>query len=134
LGSPQQMIYPKLVAAEGQKPQMKHGLSRMNFELCFIRGYLPAVLLNGGRKKQPACQEDKMGVMTRDRGEVFVITSDRSPDETQNKRAPKKMSSTYLVWTGDRWSAVMTDAKTFETLEAADEYIRANSGRVMKAG
>jgi hypothetical protein len=75
-----------------------------------------------------------MGVMTRDRGEVFVITSDRSPDDTPNKRAPKNLSDTYLVWTGDSWSSVMTDAKTFETEEAADEYIRANADRVMKYG
>ena len=75
-----------------------------------------------------------MGVMTRDRGEVFVITSDRSLDEAQNKRVAKKMSNTYLVWTGDSWSSVMTDAKTFETMDAADEYIRANSDRVMKDG
>ena len=75
-----------------------------------------------------------MGVMIRDRGEVFVITSDRSADETQNKRAARRMSSTYLVWTGDSWSSVTTDAKTFETEEAADEYIRANSDRVMKDG
>jgi len=75
-----------------------------------------------------------MGVMTRDRGEVFVITSDRNPDEAQTKRVAKKMSNTFWVWTGDSWSAVMTDAKTFETMDAADEYIRANSGRVMKDG
>jgi hypothetical protein len=75
-----------------------------------------------------------MGVMTRDRGEGFVITSDRGPDETKNTRVAKKMSSTYLVWTGDSWSAVMTDAKTFATEEAADDYIRANSSRVMKDG
>jgi hypothetical protein len=75
-----------------------------------------------------------MGVMARDRGEVFVITSDRSPDETQNTRVAKKMSSTYLVWTGEDWSSVMTDAKTFATEDAADEYIRSNSERVMKNG
>jgi len=75
-----------------------------------------------------------MGVMARDRGDVFVITSDRIPDEIQHKRAPKNLSDTYLVWTGDDWSPVMTAAKTFETAEAADEYIRANSDRVMKAG
>ena len=75
-----------------------------------------------------------MGVMTRDRGEVFVVTSDRNPDEPPSKRAAKKMSNTYLVWTGDGWSADMADAKTFETVDAADEYIRANSDRVMKDG
>jgi hypothetical protein len=77
---------------------------------------------------------DKMGVMSRNRGEVFVITSDRSPTDNPNKRAPNNLSSTYLVWTGDSWSSVMTDAQTFETEEAADNYIRANSERVMKHG
>ena len=75
-----------------------------------------------------------MGVMARDQGEVFVVTSDRILGETKNTRAAKKMSSTYLVWTGDSWSSVMTDAKTFETHEAADNYIRVNSDRVMKDG
>jgi hypothetical protein len=75
-----------------------------------------------------------MGVMARDQGEVFVVTSDRILGETKNARAAKKMSSTYIVWTGDSWSSVMIDAKTFETMEAADEYIRANADRVMKNG
>jgi hypothetical protein len=75
-----------------------------------------------------------MGVMTRDRGEVFVITSDRNPDEAPSKRVAKKMSNSYWVWTGESWSAVMADARTFATMDAADEYIRANSERVMKEG
>ena len=75
-----------------------------------------------------------MGVMTRDRGEVFVITSDRTPGEVKSARTAKKLSTTYLVWTGDGWSAAMVDAKAFETEEAADEYIRANADRVMKDG
>ena len=73
-----------------------------------------------------------MGVMTRDRGDLFVITSDRNPGDTPNKRAPKNLSNTYLVWTGNSWSTVMADAMTFRTMEAADEYIQANSDRVMK--
>jgi len=75
-----------------------------------------------------------MGVMTRDQGGGFVITSDRILGEAKNTRAAKKMSSTYLVWTGESWSSVMADAKTFETADAADEYIRGNSERVMKDG
>jgi hypothetical protein len=75
-----------------------------------------------------------MGVMTCDRGDVFVITSDRNPGEVQSTRLAKKMSSTYQVWTGDSWSTVMTNAKTFETQQAADDYLRANSERVMKNG
>jgi hypothetical protein len=73
-----------------------------------------------------------MGVMTRDRGEVFVITSDQNLGGTKHTRVAKRLSGTYLVWTGDSWSSVMTDAQTFETEEAADEYMRANSDRVMK--
>jgi len=76
-----------------------------------------------------------MGVMTRDRGEVFVITSDRSPGENKSTRkAKKRPSSSYLVWTGDSWSTVMTEAMTFASEEAADEYIKENSSRVMKYG
>jgi hypothetical protein len=75
-----------------------------------------------------------MGVMARDQGDVFVVTSDRILGEPKSIRAAKKMSSTYLVWTGESWSSVMADAKTFETQEAADEYIRANSQRVMQDG
>jgi hypothetical protein len=76
-----------------------------------------------------------MGVMTRDRGDVFVITSDRGPDLTKSARVAKKRpSSTYLVWTGESWSTVMSDAMTFATEGAADDYIRENSSRVMKYG
>jgi hypothetical protein len=75
-----------------------------------------------------------MGVMTRGQGELFVIASDRNPDYTLNKRAQRNLSDTYLVWTGDSWSSVTTDAKTFETTEAAGDYIRATSDRVMKDG
>jgi hypothetical protein len=75
-----------------------------------------------------------MGVMARDQGDVFVVTSDRILGEPNSTRAAKKVSSAYLVWTGDSWSSAMADAKTFETADAADEYIRANSDRVMKDG
>jgi hypothetical protein len=75
-----------------------------------------------------------MGVMARMRDERFVIASDRNPDGSANKRAPRTLTDTYLVWTGDSWSSVMTDAETFDTIEAAEEYILANSDRVMKYG
>ena len=75
-----------------------------------------------------------MGVMARMRDERFVITSDRNPDGTSIKRAPRNLSDTYLTWTGEAWSSVMTDALTFDTLEAAEDYIRANAERVMKYG
>ena len=75
-----------------------------------------------------------MGVMVRDQGAVFVITSDRIVGEAQSTRVAKKMSNTYQVWTGDGWSPAIEDAKTFVIAEAADEYLRANSGRVMADG
>lgn len=75
-----------------------------------------------------------MGVMARKRDERFVIASDRQPDSAANKRAPKNLSDTYLVWTGDSWSSNMTDAEAFDTMEAAEEYIRSHSERVMKYG
>ena len=75
-----------------------------------------------------------MGVMVRKRDERFVITSDRKPDDASNKRAPKNLSDTYLVWTGDGWSSDITNAEIFDSTEAAEDYIRANSDRVMKYG
>jgi hypothetical protein len=75
-----------------------------------------------------------MGVVARKRDERFVVTSDRNPGAAANKRAPSDLSDTYLVWTGDSWSSAMTDAETFDTMEAAEDYIRANSDQVMKHG
>jgi hypothetical protein len=75
-----------------------------------------------------------MGVMARERDKRFVITSDRQSDGASNKRAPRNLSDTYLVWTGISWSSVVADAETFDTMEAAEDYIRANSERVMKYG
>jgi hypothetical protein len=75
-----------------------------------------------------------MGILARKRDDRFVITSDRQPDGAANKRAPKNLSETYLVWTGDSWSSLMADAKAFDTLETAEEYIRVNYERVMKYG
>jgi hypothetical protein len=75
-----------------------------------------------------------MGVIARKRDERFVITSDRQPDSAANKRAPKNLSETYLVWTGDSWSSTMSDAEIFATMDSAEEYIKTNYARVMKYG
>ena len=75
-----------------------------------------------------------MGVMARKRDEVFVITSDRTSVDSAAKAAPKRSSDSDFVWTDKGWSSVMADAMTFRTLDAADEYIRANYARVMKDG
>ncbi len=76
-----------------------------------------------------------MGVMARELDGLFVITSDRTVGDSPSKTAPKKPhADVYQVWTGDRWSANSTDAKTFDAIEEADDYIRENSGRVMQNG
>jgi len=76
-----------------------------------------------------------MGVMAREQGELYVITSDRTLGDAPSKIAPKKQyDGVYRVWTGDKWSTIATDAITFEAIEEADEYIRENSGRLMENG
>jgi hypothetical protein len=68
-----------------------------------------------------------MGILTRKQGGDFVINSDRWSNDALNVRAPKmRPSDSFAVWTGESWSAVMTDAKTFETLDDADEYVKVN--------
>ena len=72
-----------------------------------------------------------MGIVTRQRGTAFVIASDRSTGEARTTKPPKgKPSETYEVWTGDAWSAQMNEAKFFDTLDDADEYIRAHYAQV----
>ena len=76
-----------------------------------------------------------MGVMAREQGEFYVITSDRTLGDSPSKTAPKKPNDgIYQVWTGDEWSTDTSDAITFEAIEEADEYIRKNAGQVMKNG
>ncbi len=76
-----------------------------------------------------------MGVMAREQGELYVITSDRTSGDSPSKIAPKRPSDgVYQVWTGDQWSTIATDAITFAAIEEADEYIRTNSGRLMENG
>ena len=73
-----------------------------------------------------------MGILTRRQGSEYVIGSDCSAADAPSSRAPKgRPASSYEVWTGEIWSAVITDAKTFATLDAADEYVRANFARVI---
>ena len=75
-----------------------------------------------------------MGVMAREQGELYVITSDRRSGDSPSKIAPKRQSGVYQVWTGDKWSTITTDAITFEAIEEADEYIKENLGRLMENG
>ena len=73
-----------------------------------------------------------MGVMPRKSGEKFIITSDRVAGELPSNRIPKKTPlEVFQVWTGDGWSATITDATLFTAIDVADEYIRANYARVM---
>jgi hypothetical protein len=73
-----------------------------------------------------------MGVMSRKSGEKFIITSDRIVGELPSNRIPKRTVEINQVWTGDGWSATVTDATTFTEIDGADEYIRANYARVMR--
>ncbi|TWU40601.1 hypothetical protein [Novipirellula artificiosorum] len=76
-----------------------------------------------------------MGVMAREQGKFYVITSDRTLGDSPSKSAPKRShDGVYQVWTGDKWSTINTDAITFEAIEEADEYIRKNSGQIMENG
>jgi hypothetical protein len=76
-----------------------------------------------------------MGVMTREQGGLFVITSDRGVEDAPTKMAPKRRSETILrVWTGSCWSTDSTTAMTFATAEAADDYTKDNLARVMDGG
>lgn len=73
-----------------------------------------------------------LGVMPRKSGENFIITSDRVAGELPSHRVPKKTpSDVFQVWTGQEWSASITDATFFTAIDVADEYIRANFARVM---
>lgn len=73
-----------------------------------------------------------MGVMARQRDDKYVITSDRLVADSPGKGAPKRTSADDAVWTGDGWSLVLSEAMTFPSLDAADEYVRANYPRIMK--
>lgn len=73
-----------------------------------------------------------MGVRPRKSGENFIITSDRVAGELPSNRIPKNSPhEVFQVWTGDEWSATITDATLFTAIDVADEYIRANFSRVM---
>jgi hypothetical protein len=75
--------------------------------------------------------EDLMGIMTRRQGAGFVISSDRSASDAPTNRPPKgRPTESYEVWTDSGWSAVMSEAKTFGTLDDADDYVRINFARV----
>ena len=71
-----------------------------------------------------------MGILTRQQEDLFVITSDRAAGASPTARAPTRLTEAYEVWTGTGWSPTRSDALGFASLEAADEYVRANFGKV----
>jgi hypothetical protein len=71
-----------------------------------------------------------MGIMSRQQGQDYVITSDCNPSDASVKRAPRKVSSAYYVWTGKTWSTDTGTAQAFKTLDDADEYIRSHFNQV----
>ncbi|HEY1599929.1 MAG TPA: hypothetical protein VGG64_10025 [Pirellulales bacterium] len=70
-----------------------------------------------------------MGILTRPQDRHFVISSDHTA-EASAKRAPRHLKQDYQVWTGTNWSANIADAMRFESLDDADEYVRANYAKV----
>jgi len=72
-----------------------------------------------------------MGILTLQQGGKYVISSDRSSTDAPVSRPPKaRLAGDYRVWTGDAWSLVKTDAMTFDSLDDADEYVKANYARL----
>lgn len=72
-----------------------------------------------------------MGILTRFQDDCYVITSDLLSQDPSSKRAPRHVNGPYQVWTGTGWSANGTDALSFATQDDADEYVRANYGKVI---
>jgi hypothetical protein len=75
-----------------------------------------------------------MGILTRQVGEEYIITSDSVTGEAPRKRAPRRMTGAYRVWTGDVWSTDVSTAKAFGSMDLADEYVRANYARISGQG
>ncbi len=71
-----------------------------------------------------------MGILTRKQAEQFVISSDHANPQATGKRAGR-MDAAYHVWTGDAWSADNDTALLFESLDIADEYVRANYSKLV---
>lgn len=67
-----------------------------------------------------------MGILTRQHGSKYVISSDRAMDGVDTKRAPRLRAEFYQVWTGSKWSAEAADAQFFDSLDDADEYVKSH--------
>ncbi len=71
-----------------------------------------------------------MGILTRRQDDMFVITSDQPAGTSAKTRAPARLNDDYEVWTGTGWSTSKAEAISFATLDAADEYVRANYAKI----
>lgn len=71
-----------------------------------------------------------MGILTREQGKAFVISSDHNSTDPPSKRAPRRLDEPYQVWTGSGWSIDVGEAMTFDSLDDADDYVRANYAKV----
>ena len=71
-----------------------------------------------------------MGIITGKREDRYMIFSDRSDGQAPTKKAQKRPNLDQM-WTGNQWSLNVIDALCFGTLDAADEYVRANYSRLM---
>lgn len=99
---------------------------------CSLRPSHHADTVDTKQKANDSEAGDLMGVMSRKSGDNFIITSDRVDGEAPTKQASKKpLSDVFQVWTGEGWSASIGAAAIFSALDAAEDYIRANYGRVM---
>lgn len=67
-----------------------------------------------------------MGILTRQQGLKYIITSDEVAGEAPSKRAPRMRPDVFQVWTGAGWSANASEALSFESLDDADDYVRIN--------
>lgn len=69
--------------------------------------------------------------MARKQGDVFLITSDVVAGDAPRNRPPNQSVNLPLMyWNGSSWSTEIASAKTFSSLELADEYTRANYVRL----
>jgi hypothetical protein len=71
-----------------------------------------------------------MGILTRQQGDVYVISSDRLSTELSTRKAAARLSENYAVWTGTAWSDHHNEAIGFASLADADEYVRANFAKI----
>jgi hypothetical protein len=101
-------------------------MSQRRFERRFCRSNRIDIEIAGSKEGH-----SKMGILTQQQGSKYVISSDQASADAPSKRPPKgKPMATYEVWTGETWSASGTDATIFNSLDAADQYVKENYARL----